>query len=156
MSHIPIDAPLTAEVGGLVHRLRAQFDDSNQRDAADMLTALATQLAEAQRSLDNARLIERNVQAVREHEHKRAEAALAQLAERNAELARVTREAEIHRSSAVDNYEKWATSQARIDALTEALEDIAEGMGETSLEEIGRFAPAVARAALTTDKEATT
>ena len=93
-------------------------EDAYAKGFRNGTSALATQLAETQRLLDNARQIERNVQAVREHEYKRAEAALA-------ELARVTREAEIHRSSAVDNYEKWATSHAQLAALTEALKETA-------------------------------
>jgi hypothetical protein len=50
---------------------------------------------------------------------------------------------------------EWNTRTASIPALGDdyvewrkTLEDIADGMGESSLEEIGRFAPAVARAAL--------
>lgn len=37
---------------------------------------------------------------------------------------------------------------ARVAALVEALRDIADGMGEMTHREIGRYAPAVARAAL--------
>ena len=38
--------------------------------------------------------------------------------------------------------------EAERDRLRDALQDIADGMGETSVADIGRFAPAVARAAL--------
>lgn len=38
--------------------------------------------------------------------------------------------------------------RAEVERLRKALEDIADGMGETSLSKIGRFAPAIARAAL--------
>ena len=96
--------------------------------------ALATQLAETHRLMDNARQIERNVQAVREHEHKRAEAALA-------ELARVTAQRDALKAAkwdvqhtdtmndfvllGIDRDEKetaLTTANRRIAALTEALE----------------------------------
>ena len=38
--------------------------------------------------------------------------------------------------------------RAKVDLFERALEDIADGMGETKLVEIGRFAPVVARIAL--------
>ena len=41
-----------------------------------------------------------------------------------------------------------ARRAAHVAILVEALEDIAEGMGEPELVEIGRYAPHVARAAL--------
>jgi hypothetical protein len=128
-------APLTAEVAQMASEMRNRTEfsragirpDSRCVAAADMLTALATQLAE-----------------------------------RDAELARVTREAEIHRASAVDNYEKWDAAQARIATLTEALEETAQtlawqifgscrGFSENLLHP--NEALALARAALTTDKE---
>ena len=37
--------PTKDEVAAMVDRLRAQFDDSNQRDAADPLEAITSQLA---------------------------------------------------------------------------------------------------------------
>ena len=36
----------------------------------------------------------------------------------------------------------------RVEKLVEALRDIADGMGETDLNEIGRYAPVIARAAI--------
>lgn len=44
-------------------------------------------------------------------------------------------------------------AEADAERLAEALEDIADGMGETDQSEIGRFAPAVARAALAAHNE---
>ena len=44
--------------------------------------------------------------------------------------------------------ERLGELEAERDRLREALQDIADGMGETSNADIGRFAPAVARAAL--------
>jgi chromosome segregation ATPase len=46
-----------------------------------------------------------------------------------------------------------AVVEAENTRLREALEDIADGMGEMSHAEIGRYAPAIARAALNTGKE---
>jgi hypothetical protein len=52
-------------------------------------------------------------------------------------------------------YEISKTEAAEVDKarLRTALEDIADGMGEMSHAEIGRYAPAIARAALNTGKE---
>ena len=46
-----------------------------------------------------------------------------------------------------------AVVEAENTRLRTALEDIADGMGEMSHAEIGRYAPAIARAALNTGKE---
>ena len=54
---------------------------------------------EALRLLDNSRQIERNVQSVREHEHKRAEAALSDLATlRASEAAALERESDMRQA----------------------------------------------------------
>ncbi len=50
-------------------------------DAADRIAALEAEVKEANRLLENARQIERNVQAVREHEFQRAERAEAEVRE---------------------------------------------------------------------------
>jgi len=47
-----------------------------------------------------------------------------------------------------------AVVEAENTRLREALEDIADGMGEMSHAEIGRYAPAIARAAINSGKEA--
>ena len=70
--------------------------------AAENATLLAER-DEALRLLDNSRQIERNVQSVREHEHKRAEAALSDLATLRA---------------------SEAAAMERVKVLTEALEEI--------------------------------
>lgn len=80
--------PMNAEaVAQMVAALRLPETHISPEESADMLTTLVAQNAtlraeqdEGVRLLENARQIERNVQSVREHEHKRAEAALAELA----------------------------------------------------------------------------
>ena len=141
---------------------------------ATQLAGRDAELADAHWDLDNARQIERNVQAVREHEYKRAEAALA-------ELARVTAEYEdaFARGAAwgqkilkdtgklvIIDDPKLTEALARIAALTEALQrqnTAAEGLlaAEARKSPVGFYLSKLgvevlnARAALTTDKEPT-
>lgn len=77
---------------------------------ADTITALRADLAEAQRLLENARQIERNVQEAREHEFKRAETAEAALRSQRAEVLREAR-------AACD--EVWAALMEKADRLYE-------------------------------------
>lgn len=55
----------------------------------DLVTAAAARIEALERKLAAARQIERNVQAVREAEHQRAEKALRELAEANADAERL-------------------------------------------------------------------
>ena len=79
-------APLTAEVAQMVTRLRGQDAIPNRNEVADMLTTLATQLAE-----------------------------------RDAELARVTLSRDDWMGDAKAAWAKYKDAIARIAALTEAL-----------------------------------
>lgn len=57
MSHIPINAPLTAEVAQMVTRLRGQDAIPNRNEVADMITALATENATLRAERDTFRAV---------------------------------------------------------------------------------------------------
>lgn len=78
-----------------------RYHDTMIADLRAENATLRAELDEGFRLLDNARQIERNVQSVREHEHKRAEAALAELATlRASEAAAVARVGVVTESAA--------------------------------------------------------
>ncbi|WP_426032689.1 hypothetical protein [Cypionkella sp. TWP1-2-1b2] len=129
-------------------------------DAADMLTTLAaenaTLRAELAESKENFATMNRLCRAAQDKWNVALDKIATLRADQDDLQGRYNSMANKHLRETLPLRAAEAAAQARIAALTEAMEDIAEGMGETSLEEIGRFAPAVARAALTTDKEPNT